>query len=258
MRGFKPGCASRWKWLGLCAQLAWATLPGMACAGPDVDPGTWFNYLGPQRGTLVTRLRNQGDTTAFVTIELAELTFDEKGEPHERSLAEDGGFERALLVTPPRLIVPAGGVHDVRIIYRGPRTVERYFRVRYVPVAPVAGDSFALQPDEAAAYSEALRAGVGVLKAMGTLLIVQPSQPRYATRLEPGAQALRILNDGNATVRVSRSRYCTLNTEHCTLSPELHIRPGQAATIERRPGEVYRFDLIEGRQVTSQVYPRLT
>lgn len=227
-----------------------------AQAGPELDPGTFYHYLSPKQNSRVVSIRNLGDATAFVRVQTAELTFDEAGEPHERPLDDEDGFNRALLVTPPRLIIPAQGAQSVRLIYRGARTVERYFRVRYVPVAPEANDAFALQPEEASAYADALSAGVGVLKAIGTIVIMSPSQPRYATRLVPSEQALRIINEGNATVRLDRVQACKVDTEVCAPAPGLHIRPGQEGRLEHRNDEVYRFELREGPKRSSHVYPQ--
>lgn len=227
-----------------------------AHAGPELDPGTFYHYLGPKQSSRVVSVRNLGDATAFVRVQSAELTFDAAGEAHERPLDEESGFSRVLLVTPPRLIIAAQGAQSVRFIYRGPRVVERYFRLRYVPVAPQAHDDFALQPEEASAYADALSAGVGVLKAIGTIVIMSPSQPRYATRLVPGEQALRIINEGNATVRLDRVQACKVDTEVCAPAPGLHIRPGQEGRLEHRNDEVYRFELREGPKRSSHVYPQ--
>lgn len=240
-------------WAGVCSLLAGGAKP--LYADPDLAPGTFYRYMPVQRSTLVASLRNLGDTTAFVKVELAELTFDAQGQAHEQPLVEKQGVDRPLLATPPRLIVPSGASQKIRLIYRGLRTQERYFRVRYVPVAPKARDAFALQPEEASAYSKALSAGVGVLKAMGTILIVGPAEPQYRTQLEPTEQRLRLVNEGTATVRVDNARYCDLKTEQCELGTTLHIRPGQHVDIERRPGAVYRFDLREGNRHVSHTYP---
>lgn len=240
---------------GVASLLFLSWLPE-AIAGPELDPGAFFQYMPSQRGTLQARVRNAGDTAAFVQIQLAEITFDEQGNPTEHSLRTQDGFERALLVTPPRLIIPAGGSQAVRVIYRGARTQERYFRVRYVPIMPKANDGFALQPNEAQAYAEAIQAGVGVLKAIGTIVIVGPREPRYDTRLDATEKRLRLINEGNATVRVDNARYCTLTTDTCSGETTAHIRPGQHLDIPQRAGEVYRFELREGATHTSHVYPQ--
>ena len=241
------------RWLGGVALVCSAS----ASAGPDLDPGSFYHYLPANRATLLANIRNLGDATAFVQIQLAELSFDKKGEPDERPLADEDGKTRALLATPPRLIIPASGAQQARIIYRGPRTTERYFRVRYVPVAPKPKDAFALQPEEAQAYADTLQAGVGILKAIGTIVIVSPAQPRYATRLEPDEQRLRIVNEGNATVRVENVQRCKLDSQACTFGTSLHIRPGQQGELPRLAGEMYRYELREGAQRTSHVYPQV-
>ena len=243
---------AQWRITG-AVLLGWAPV---VTAGPDLDPGMFFHYMLPQRSTLQAPVRNLGDTAAFVQIQLAEMTFDEKGAPHERELRSQDGFERALLITPPRMIIPAGGSQQVRVIYRGPRTQERYFRVRYVPVMPKANDAFALQPGEAQAYADAIQAGVGVLKAIGTVVIVGPSEPRYYTRLETTEKRLRIINEGNATVQVGDARYCVILADTCKGGTTAHIRPGQYLDIPQRAGEVYRFELREGARHTPHVYPQ--
>lgn len=242
-------------WLQTCLCHLALALPMVAQAGPDLAPGNFYAFMPSQRSTLVAHIRNLGDVTAFVSLQLAELTFDNQGQAEEQPLETKAGLDRALVVTPPRLILPAQGAGQVRVIYRGPRDRERYFRLRYVPVAPEAVNDFALQPEEARAYSDTLRAGVGILKAVGTLVIVPPANARYATRLVPGAHGLRIVNEGNATVSVVGARYCEVVTDRCELGGALHIRPGQQAEVARRPGQVYRFELQEGRMLTRHSYP---
>lgn len=233
--------------------LAW--FPGALNAVPALSLATLYDYLEPHRSSAVKRVENLGEHTAFVKVELAEITFDSAGRAVETLLPGDG-LQRALLVTPAQFIVPAKGVRNVRLIFRGQRAAERYFRVRFVPVVPQAGDGFAQQSEEVAAYKAALDAGVRVLKALGGVLVVRPADTRYATEVSANAAGWVLRNQGNATVLMDNLRQCQPEGEACELGRKVHVRPGQH---ERLPpparGKQYRFDLIEGTQVKAMQYP---
>ncbi|MFF7707485.1 molecular chaperone [Pseudomonas sp. NPDC007930] len=234
------------------AVLCWAPLS--AQAGPDLNLGALYSYLPAERSSLAQQVENFGEHTAFVQLELAEMAFGADGQLAELPLPAQG-LQRALLGTPAQFIIPAKGFHSVRLIFRGARDRERYFRVRYVPVLPGAGSGFTLAEDEVARYQEALGAGVQVLKGIGAVLIVRPRETHYLTQIEPSAQGLTLRNAGNATVLLDNLRQCGDPAQPCALGQKLHLRPGQAHTLLPGNGQHYRFNLVEGEKVRGMRYP---
>ncbi|MBD1589856.1 molecular chaperone [Pseudomonas typographi] len=228
-----------------------------ASASPELHVGALYNYLESGRSSVVKQVENRGEHTAFVRLELAEITFDAQGRPTESALPSEG-LQRALLGTPPRFIIPAKGFHSVRLIFRGGRAVERYFRVRFVPVVPQAGDAFALRDEDASAYAASLGAGIQVLKAIGGVLVVRPDGTRYNTRIEGDAAGLSLHNGGNTTVVVDNLRLCAPGGQPCGLGRKVHLRPGQAERFTLIGQQQYRFDLVEGPQVRPMQHPEQT
>jgi len=56
-----------------------------AVAAPSIHIGAMYDYLEDNRSTLLKRIRNSGDSTAFVRVSITEVSFGETGEPQEKS-----------------------------------------------------------------------------------------------------------------------------------------------------------------------------
>ncbi len=231
------------RWMMLMATLL---LPWPAFAAPELNVGTLYDYLEPGSSTLLKRVRNGGDQTAFVKVSVAELVYDSQGQAREVGLDDLPLAERGLIVSPARLIVPARGMQTMRILYRGERDRERYFRLRFMPVLPEQGDGFALSEQEAKAYGDSLKAGVQLLAGYGTLLFVRPSQVRYDTSAGMENGRLHIRNKGNATVVLDHFRHCDPDGQACATATKHHLLPGRERDFPGQPGRVYQFELREG------------
>ena len=66
-------------------------LSGNVLASPDISVGTLYDYMSAEKTTLLKRIRNIGDETAFVKITLAEIVYGADGVPKERELPEEQG-----------------------------------------------------------------------------------------------------------------------------------------------------------------------
>lgn len=230
-------------------------LPASAYAAPELNVGALYDYLEPGSSTLLKRVRNGGDSTAFVKVSVAELVYDNDGVAHEVDLQSLPLAERGLVVSPARLIVPARGMQAMRVLYRGERDKERYFRLRFIPVLPETNDGFALSESQAEAYRDSLKAGVQLLAGFGTLLFVRPAEAHYQTRAEGEGGKLTVVNQGNSTVVLDHFRVCTAVGGQCGPATKHHLTPGRARQFEGGPGQVFEFELHEGgqrRQVTVQ------
>ncbi len=217
-----------------------------AQAAPQINVGGLYDYLDDGSSTQLKRVRNLGDTTAFVKVSVVELVYDGPGAPREVSHEGLPVAERPLIASPARLIVPAGGMQAVRLLYRGERERERYFRLRFVPVLPEHGDGFAISDEEAQRYEQELKAGVNILAGYGSLLFIRPQQTRYSTDIRELDGQFRVSNQGSATVVLDHFNDCDTSGKQCAVATKHHIRPGLERSFSRASGRVYRFELIEG------------
>lgn len=235
--------------MNLPSLLAFAllALPLAAVAAPELNVGGLYDYLDGDKSTLLKRVRNSGDTTAFVKVSVAELIYDEAGVAHEVDTDGLALEQRGLVASPARLIVPAQGMQAVRLLYRGDRDKERYFRLRFMPVLPELGDGFAVDEQEAAQYRDSLTAGVNLLAGYGSLLFVRPAQARFHTPVQRENGQLTVANEGNSTVVLDHFRQCQVAGEKCDSATKHHLLPGRSRQFEGHGQKVHQFELHEGR-----------
>ncbi|NBA93688.1 molecular chaperone [Pseudomonas sp. R5(2019)] len=228
------------------ALLSLLLLPLSANAAPELNIGGLYDYLDGNKSTLLKRVRNGGDTTAFVKVSVAELVYDSAGGSREIEMDGLQAEQRGLIVSPARLIVPANGMQAVRLLYRGSRDQERYFRVRFIPVLPEANDGFAITEAEAEQYEQALKVGVNILAGYGSLLFVRPGDTRYQTEVEHEPGRFFVPNKGNATIVLDHFKHCQANGQQCEAATKHHLLPGSRREFKKESGRHYRFELIEG------------
>ncbi|WP_110972584.1 fimbrial biogenesis chaperone [Pseudomonas huaxiensis] len=230
----------------LCALLLLVTAATVQAA-PQINVGNLYDYLSGERSTLLKRIRNSGDTTAFVKVSVFELVYDAQGTITEVAQDDLPLEQRPLIASPARLIVPASGMQTMRVLYRGERDKERYFRLRFVPVVPERGDGFAISEEDAQQY-EALKAKVEILTGFGSLLFVHPSGTQYQTEVSSETQRFIVHNRGSSTVVLDHFNDCDASGKQCSVATKHHIRPGSDREFSRDSGRIYRFELIEGNE----------
>jgi len=230
----------------LTLSLLFISRPGHAGA-PSINVGALFDYLPSNSSSTLKRVRNSGDATAYVRVEITQMHFDDAGKVSETpvdapALARSQAGANGLLASPSRMIIPASGQQATRLVYRGARDSEQYFRVRYVPVVPDSNE-FSMDSQQAEQYRHSVSAGVNVFTGYGTVVFVPPSQTRYDTRL----QGLEVRNQGNATIVLDNLRQCLrARPEECGAGVKLHLRPGQARMLHSDAEHFNRYELIEG------------
>lgn len=220
-----------------------------AQAAPNINVGPIFDYLDATQSTYLKRIYNNGDSTAFVRVNIAEIIYAADGTRREVPLdtSGPGAMRKGLVASPARLIIPANGMQATRLLYAGVRDRERYYRVRYVPVVPEKEDQFAVSEQEREAYKTSLSAGVNVMASYGAIFFVRPTDTRFDTRLEQTATRYSVHNAGNSTVAVDHFRDCSHSDErNCEATRLHHVMPGKTFAFDRQPGRVYRFNLKEG------------
>ncbi|MFP5428045.1 MAG: molecular chaperone [Gammaproteobacteria bacterium] len=220
--------------------------PMASRAAPELNVGALYDYLDSGKSTLLKRVRNSGDTTAFVKISVAELVYDANGESHEIDTDGLPLEQRGLVASPARLIVPAQGMQAVRLLYRGSRDKERYFRLRFVPVLPESGDGFAVNEQEAQQYRDSLKVGVNLLAGYGSILFVRPAETRFQTPVKRQGGQLQVANEGNTTVVLDHFRQCQAAEQGCEPATKHHLLPGRSRQFDGQVGKVHQFELHEG------------
>lgn len=221
-----------------------------ALAGPNISPGTVYDYMDADKSTYLKRIFNGGSSTAFVRIKILEIIYKPDGTSEEVPLKAQGGSVRdGLMASPARLIIPANSTQGSRLLFMGNRDHERYFRVRFIPVVPEKEDEFALNQEQAEDYKKTLSAGVSVLAGYGTIFMVRPKNIRVDTRIDDTKTQYSIKNNGNTVVLVDDFKDCSIKDSlECKPVTKTHILPGRTYQFSKEPGRHYRFTLIEANK----------
>lgn len=218
-------------------------------ASPSIHVGAMYEYAEPGRGALLKRVRNAGDATAFVRVQITEVRYNTDGTHQELPVdTAAAGASPGLIASPSRLIVPAQGQQATRLLVHGDRSAERYYRVRFVPVLPRSEDEFALTDAQREDYRQELSAGVNVLTGYGVFVIVHPDQARYDVRTEHHERYVQVRNAGNTTVVLDDIRQCSAQDTAARCSPtrKVHLLPGRSERFPRDAAHLHRFQIVEG------------
>lgn len=230
--------------------LAMSAVQGSAhAAAPSIHVGAMYEYAEPGKGALLKRVRNTGDATAFVRVQITEVRYAADGTHHEVPVDTSGaGAGAGLIASPSRLIVPAQGQQATRLLVQGDRSTERYYRVRFVPVLPQSEDEFALTDAQREDYRKELSAGINVLTGYGVFVIVHPDQTRYDVQTETHDTYVQLSNAGNTTVVLDDIRQCSTQDKaaKCSPSRKVHLLPGRSERFPREAGKQHQFQIVEG------------
>jgi len=220
-------------------------LAGTATAGITLD--SMHTYLAPNRSTGELTVYNMSPTTAYVRVDVIEMSV--KGEELN---AEPGEPENALLASPNRLIVPASGRQVVRLIALGERDRERYFRVRFVPVTPKKADGFAISDEDESEASKAIHAQLSIQVGYGARVVVAPRSPRFDTRIVAVDGGTEIHNDGDSTIFLAGHRLCRRSSRDCEELPVERVDPNGRLRLANESGRHHSFNLKEGATTTAK------
>lgn len=230
--------------------ITFAMLSAFAYSAPSISIGALYEYLEPGKSTLLKRVRNSGDSTAFVKISVSEIVYEGTAAPIERPVQPmvhgKGQQASTLVASPARLIVPAKGQHATRLLAMGERDKERYFRLRFAPVVPVQGDDFDVSKTQAEQYKESLSAGVNILTGYGAVLVVRPTLVRYQTETQDEASHFTVHNKGNTIIALDAFYDCRAEAKDCATPTVHHVLPQRSRVFEKEVGHRYRFELVEG------------
>lgn len=220
-----------------------------SAAAPSIHVGAMYEYAEPGTRALLKRVRNTGDATAFVRVQITEVRYAADGTHHEVAVDTSvAGTQAGLIASPSRLIVPAQGQQATRLLVQGNRHTERYYRVRFVPVLPQTEDEFALTDAQRDDYRRELSAGVNVLTGYGVFVIVHPDQVHYDVQTETHDGHVQLRNAGNTTVVLDDVRQCSAADKTATCSPsrKIHLLPQRSERFTRGADHLHRFQIVEG------------
>ncbi|WP_028944746.1 pilus assembly protein [Pseudomonas vranovensis] len=228
--------------------------PWIAQATPHINIGGLNDFLEASQATQVKRIYNSGTSTAFVKVSVWELVRGADGKYHEVAMDGQDSAQRSLVVSPARLIIPAGGVQSVRLLFRGDRNHERYYRLRFNPVMPETGDDFAVSDSGVKDYKESLSVGVHVLAGYGSLLYVRPKDPRFEVNVQERQGRIEVRNTGGSTVKLDRFKVCEGKGVGCKTPVVHYLLPGAVQLFEKPPQRSYSFDLVAGAESKSYAF----
>lgn len=224
-------------------------LSATAHAGPNINVGTVYDFLDSDKSTYLKRVFNNGESTAFVRVNVLEITFDDRGASIETPINnthDDTSKREGLIASPTRLIVPPKAKQATRLFYKGARDVERYYRLRFVPVMPEKEDQFEVSDSDREIYNESMAAGVNILTGYGTVFFVRPTTTVFDTKITDGLSNYDVKNEGNSTIVLDNFRECEAKkTDKCSPMQKYYIRPGNSYNFTKQPGQVYFFALKE-------------
>ncbi|OAT23921.1 hypothetical protein M977_00211 [Buttiauxella gaviniae ATCC 51604] len=219
-------------------------------AAPEISVGMMQDYIDADKSSFVKRIRNDGDATAFVKVDVSEIVPGNKSESNEKpamdinQVKSSGGH--TLIASPARLIIPAKSMQTVRLLVMGDRQQERYYRVRYIPVMPDSKGGFNVSQKEVSDYGATLSAGVNILAGYGTIVYVRPGKVSFNTDITQNESGMTVRNNGNSVIFLDHFKTCDSNGKNCDVTAKHHILPGASRDFTKKAGQVFHFQLIEG------------
>lgn len=219
-------------------------------AAPEISVGMMQDYIDANKSSFLKRIRNEGDATAFVKVDVSEIVLGNKAESSEKPVMDinqvksEGGY--TLIASPARLIIPAKSMQTVRLLVMGDRQQERYYRVRYIPVMPDSNGGFNVSQQEVSEYGKTLSAGVNILAGYGTIIYVRPNKVNFNTAVTQNDSSMTVRNNGNSVIFLDHFKTCDKNGKNCDVAAKHHVLPGASRDFTKTAGQVFHFQLVEG------------
>ena len=220
-------------------------------SSPSIGIGSMYDLLQPGDYNLVKKVYNSGDSTAFVRVDILEIKLDGKGGEQElvpQKLDGEGLNKNRLIATPQRMIIPPAEFQSGRLLWPGSRDKERYYRVRFTPVAPDKKNDFGLTEQQLKEYKSSVIAGVNILTGYGSILYIMPDNAVFNTSVTNNPDIVRITNAGNATVVIDDIRQCKDINKECSSPTRAFVIPGRDFVIKKEKEHTVKFHLLEAKK----------
>jgi P pilus assembly chaperone PapD len=235
--------------------IALLSASSVASAVPQISIGSMYEFIEADKSTLLKRIRNNGDQTAYIRTEVSEIIYQGDGKKIERKLNANEvarGNIDGLVFTPSRIIIPAKAMQSGRLVFAGKRNQERYFRVRFTPVLPKDQYEFNQSKQDYDAYRQKLNAGINILTGFGAMVIVRPENARYNTQIDRAGQVVSFKNNGNSTVFIDGIKECI--NKKCAPENSVFLLPGKTHQIHQKANHSLQFILQEGSKSTPKSF----
>lgn len=226
-----------------------------AAAIPKITVGSMYEFIESDKSTLLKRVRNGGDDTGYVRVDVSEITYLSNGSKQEKKIdaaaAAKGNID-GLIFTPSRMIIPAKGMQTGRLVVVGNRDKERYYRVRFIPVMPKDQYEFGQSKKQFEDYKKSLNAGVSILTGYGALVIVRPEKAVFNTDISQQAGKITITNKGNSSIKLESIKQC--EGGKCGEASSTIILPGKQYSLQKSSSKNWQFNLLEGSKKTPKKF----
>jgi P pilus assembly chaperone PapD len=199
----------------MLGSLMLATVP--AFAGMELN-NVIFHFQPGEATRQDIEVYNSGDTPLYVEVQPTVVL--SPGEDGEDRIPITDPREAGLLVTPNKLIVPAGASKSVRLVKLANSPNERVFRIAIKPVT---------------AGVEAEQSGLKIMIGYEVLAIIYPNNPQPNLEVNRQGRQLHISNVGNSNVLLREGYQCQTPDqprEECAQIPGRRMYPGNEWRLE--------------------------
>jgi len=226
-----------------------------AAAIPKITVGSMYDFIESDKSTLLKRIRNSGDDTGYVRVDVSEVSYLPNGGKLEKKIdatAAASGKVDGLIFTPSRMIIPANGMQTGRLVVVGKRDKERYYRVRYIPVMPKDQYEFGQSKKQYDEYKKSLNAGVSILTGYGAMVIVRPENVVFNTDIAQRDNKIIITNKGNSSIKLEGIKLC--QGGKCGDASSVILMPGKQHNLKQESQKNWQFTLLEGSKKTPKKF----
>lgn len=184
------------------------------------------------RAAAQIKVISKSDEVQFVKV--LEKKILHPGTPQETEIVVDMNADNALVVTPMKMALSAGGERVVRLVSLVLPEKETTWRVYFEGVAQEAFDDASTTPKENSAK-------IGISLVWGVLVHVAPQQAFARLTYSPASG--KIINEGTVRIPIQEIAACD-SVDHCQwLKETATVYPDTAVTLSSihfQPGNQYR------------------
>ncbi len=218
MKGWNTKLVATLSLLGaLLYSAAFASTISVYPLAADITANTRFQDI---------QILNTGNTTAYVSTQIYRV--DHPGTPAQTFTAlSDNPYQVGLIVTPNKMVIPAGQMRIIRALYIGKSAASDV--VYEVKLSPVSGQLVAIGSND-----KDVSAGIQLIISYGVAVFVRPTTLIPDIEATRNGTALTLKNTGNTTVQIGNCKQCP-SLDQCNKVATL------AATLY--PGNTFHYTL---------------
>lgn len=167
------------------------------------------------------RVFNNGDQVAYVRV--TPKVVQNPGTPSEKQVEMTNPEDLGLLVSPRKLMIPAGQFKIVRFVFtQKPTNVDRIFRVDIQPVSAELLMPGTKQKDEM---------GIKLLVGYAVLVIQRPDNAKPVLTITRDGRTVTVKNTGNTNALLGDGQQCDSSGKNCKQLPVDRLYAGNTWTF---------------------------